>query len=600
MRACWPGLAAAIALALGAAAQAPVEVSFYYPVAVGGPITKIIDGLAADFEKENPGIKVKPIYSGTYQDSITKALTAVKSGEPPVTSILLSTDMFTLIDEDAIVPFDDLIKTPDDQAWLKSFYPAFMENSQTGGKTWGIPFQRSTIVLYWNKEMFKEAGLDPNRPPATWKEMVEYAQKLTKRDASGKVTQWGVQIPSSGFPYWLFQGLAIENGVNLMNAAGTETYYDKPEVIEALQYWVDLVNKYKVHPEGIVEWGTTPKDFFEKKVAMMWTTTGNLTNVKNNAKFDFGVAMLPAGKQRGSPTGGGNFYLFKKTHAGAARGGVQVHQVGDHAAARGAMGHRHRLRRGARRRVGHAGDEEVRRGLPAGRGRARPAAVREGRAVDARQPARDQGAERRPAGGADRHQDAGAGDEGRAARGGAAAAAVQEVDGRPTAALRRGGADDAHDAMALRLAAAAAGGGAARALHALPGGRDALAQLPLDAEGQPRPAVFVGLDNYRQLVDDPIFWQALVEQPLVRARHDSGVDRARAADGGVGQRPHRGPRLPAPRVLHADGAADDRGRQHLALLLHAGVRPARAGRSAPFGAGTPQLARQQEHGARAA
>jgi len=306
------GLAAAV-VAGAALAQAPVEVSFFYPVAVGGPITKIIDGFAADFEKENPGIKLKPIYSGSYQESIAKALTAVKSGEPPVTSILLSTDMFTLIDEDAIVPFDELVKTPDDQAWLKSFYPAFMENSQTGGKTWGIPFQRSTIVLYYNKEAFKEAGLDPNKPPANWKEMAEYGQKLTKRDASGKVTQWGVQIPSSGFPYWLFQGLAIEAGVNLMNAAGTEVYYDKPEVIEALQYWVDLVKKYKVHPEGIVEWGTTPKDFFERKVAMMWTTTGNLTNVKTNAKFDFGVAMLPAGKQRGSPTGGGNFYIFKKS-----------------------------------------------------------------------------------------------------------------------------------------------------------------------------------------------------------------------------------------------------------------------------------------------
>jgi sn-glycerol 3-phosphate transport system substrate-binding protein len=306
------GLAAAL-LAAVALAQAPVEVPFYYPVAVGGPITKLIDGFAADFEKENPGIRIKPIYSGSYQDSITKALTAVKSGEPPVTSVLLSTDMYTLIDEDAIIPFDDFVKTDEDRAWLKSFFPAFMQNSQTGGKTWGIPFQRSTIVLYWNKEMFREAGLDPNKAPGTWKEMLEYAQKLTKRDASGKVTQWGVQSPSSGFPYWLFQGLTTENDVLLMNAAGNEVYYDKPAVVEALQYWVDLAKKHKVHPEGIVEWGTTPKDFFEKKMAMMWTTTGNLTNVRANAKFDFGVAMLPAQKRRGSPTGGGNFYLFKKT-----------------------------------------------------------------------------------------------------------------------------------------------------------------------------------------------------------------------------------------------------------------------------------------------
>jgi sn-glycerol 3-phosphate transport system substrate-binding protein len=315
LRKAWAWLAAAVlAVAGGAAfAQGSVEVPFFYPVAVGGPITRIIDGFAADFEKENPGIKLRPIYSGSYQESIAKALTAVKSGDPPVTSILLSTDMYTLIDEDAIVPFDDLVRTAEDRAWLKSFYPAFMENSQTGGKTWGIPFQRSTVVLYYNKEAFKEAGLDPNRPPATWQEMADFAQKLTRRDASGNVTQWGVQIPSSGFPYWLFQGLAIENGVNLMNAAGTQVYYDKPEVIGALQYWVDLVNKYKVHPPGIVEWGTTPKDFFERKVAMIWTTTGNLTNVKNNAKFDFGVAMLPANKQRGSPTGGGNFYIFAKS-----------------------------------------------------------------------------------------------------------------------------------------------------------------------------------------------------------------------------------------------------------------------------------------------
>jgi sn-glycerol 3-phosphate transport system substrate-binding protein len=114
---------------------------------------------------------VKPIYSGTYQEAITKALTAHKSGTPPVTSVLLSTDMFTLIDEDAIVPIDGFIKTDDDKRVAEELLPGFMENSQTGGKTWGVPFQRSTIVLYWNKELFKEAGLDPDKAPANWDEM---------------------------------------------------------------------------------------------------------------------------------------------------------------------------------------------------------------------------------------------------------------------------------------------------------------------------------------------------------------------------------------------------------------------------------------------
>ena len=307
-------VAAAVALGslpFAAQAQAQTEISYFYPVAVGGPIAKFIDDFAADFTKENPGIKVTPIYAGAYQDTIVKALTANKSGTPPVTSVLLSTDMFTLIDEDAIVPIDNFVKTADDRAWLGSFYKAFMQNSQTGGKTWGVPFQRSTIVQYYNKELFKAAGLDPNKPPTTWAEMADMAKKLTIKDASGKVTQYGVQIPSSGFPYWLFQGLAIQNDVVMANEAGNAVKFDDPKVVEALQYWIDLT-KQGSHPAGIVEWGTTPKDFFEKKVAMMWTTTGNLTNVRANAKFDFGVAMLPAATRKGSPTGVGNFYIFKK------------------------------------------------------------------------------------------------------------------------------------------------------------------------------------------------------------------------------------------------------------------------------------------------
>ena len=308
----WALAAAPIATPVAALAQAPTELSFFYPVAVGGPIAKYIDDQAAAFQKDNPGIKVTPIYAGTYQDTIVKALTAHKSGTPPVTSVLLSTDTFTLIDEDAIVPIDNFVKTADDKAWLGSFYKAFMLNSQSGGKTWGVPFQRSTIVMYYNKEMFKEAGLNPDKAPTTWAEMADAAKKLTKKDASGKVTTWGVQIPSSGFPYWLFQALAIQNGVVMANDAGNAVKFDDPKVVEALQYWVDLT-KQGVHPPGIVEWGTTPKDFFEKKVAMMWTTTGNLTNVKANAKFDFGVAMLPAKTQQGSPTGGGNFFIFKKS-----------------------------------------------------------------------------------------------------------------------------------------------------------------------------------------------------------------------------------------------------------------------------------------------
>jgi sn-glycerol 3-phosphate transport system substrate-binding protein len=304
---------AALMACFAQAARADTELTFYYPIAVGGPLTKVIDGLAAEFEKENPGIKVHPIYAGNYDDARVKALAAIKAGQPAQLSVLFSIDLYELLEQDVIVPWDDVATNEHDKAWLKVFYPALMMNGTYKDKVYGIPFQRSTIVLYWNKDAFKEAGLDPNKPPATWNEMVSMAEKLTKRDASGNVSRWGVEVPSTGYAYWMFQAFARQNGQDLMNRDGNKTSYDNPDVIAALQYWRDLGAKYHVMPEGTVEWGTLRQAFTEGKTAMMWHTTGNLTAVKNTARFPFGVAMLPASKKRGSPTGGGNFYLFKKT-----------------------------------------------------------------------------------------------------------------------------------------------------------------------------------------------------------------------------------------------------------------------------------------------
>lgn len=293
--------------ASGAPAGGKTELTFFYPVAVGGPLTKIVDGMAEEFNKENPEITVKPVYTGSYQDTTTKIQAAVQGKTPPDVAVMLSTELYTMLDMDAIIPLDDFIAKDGGNEFASDFYPAFMANSQVDGKTYSIPFQRSTIVLYYNKEAFKEVGLDPEKPPQNWDELVEYAAKL-KKDG-----RWGVEIPTSGFASWMFQSFALQNGKNLMSEDGKKAYFDTPENVEALQLWVDLAKKHKVMPEGVIEWATVPSDFLEGKTAMMYHTTGNLTNVKNNAKFDFGVAFLPAKKQFASPTGGGNFYMFKGT-----------------------------------------------------------------------------------------------------------------------------------------------------------------------------------------------------------------------------------------------------------------------------------------------
>ncbi|HEY6853646.1 MAG TPA: extracellular solute-binding protein, partial [Gemmatimonadales bacterium] len=134
-------------LAFAQTAWAATELTFYYPIAVGGPLTKVIDGLAAEFEKQNPGIKVHPIYAGNYDDARIKALAAIKAGQPAQLSVLFSIDIYELLEQDVIVAWDDVATSADDKAWLKSFYPALMMNGTYKGKVYGIPFQRSTIVL---------------------------------------------------------------------------------------------------------------------------------------------------------------------------------------------------------------------------------------------------------------------------------------------------------------------------------------------------------------------------------------------------------------------------------------------------------------------
>jgi len=297
--------------ALTAPAIAATELTMFCPVAVGGALTKIVDGIVADFESANPDISVNAIYAGNYNDARVKALAALKSGDPAQLSVMFSIDVHELMDLDAIVPFDDVVSTAEEKEWLDSFYPALMENGKVDGKTYGVPFQRSTIVMYYNKDMFREAGLDPEKPPTSWEELAAAGAALTKTNADGNVEQWGAMIPSTGYPYWMFGALTKQQGQVLMNQEGNETYFNHPKVIDALNFWKDLGAKHAVMPEGTIEWGTLRQNFLEQKTAIMWHSTGNLTTVKKNADFDFGVAMLPAGSELGSPTGGGNFYLFK-------------------------------------------------------------------------------------------------------------------------------------------------------------------------------------------------------------------------------------------------------------------------------------------------
>lgn len=318
------GLAAALALSVVVAGcggsqqtEAPktdapaktVEIQFYYPVAVGGAAAKTIETMVDEFTAANPNIKVTPVFAGNYTETMTKVQAAKQGGTPADVTVLLATDIFTLVDTDMIVPIDEYIAADKDgKEYIADFLPSLMANSKLNGKTWSVPFQRSTPVLFYNKELFKAANLDPEKPPKNWTELVEYGKALTKADGS----QWGVEIPSDGNPSWIFSAFFIQNGKNVVNEAGTEVSFNSPEVVEGLEFIQSLSKTHKIMPPGVIKWGDVPNNFAAGKTAMIYHTSGSIGAIKG--KLDpakWGAAFLPAGKKYGTPTGGGNMYVMK-------------------------------------------------------------------------------------------------------------------------------------------------------------------------------------------------------------------------------------------------------------------------------------------------
>ncbi len=295
-----------------AASSGPVTVQVFYPVAVDAPFAQILSGYATEFQAQNPNITVKPVFSGGYNDVKTAIQTAIQGGaKPPALAVMLATDLYDLVNAGYIEPMDSyLAGMKDRDAYLADFYPTFLENSRYDGKVWSIPFQRSLIVMYYNKDLFRTAGI---AAPDSWQALAEAAQKLTVRSGND-VTRWGIQWSSVGLPYWLFQPLAIGAGRNIVGTGDTQVFYNAPEVIDAIKFYIALSQQYRATPAGAQDnWGSSPGDLVSGRAAMIMHSSGSLTSILKQAKFDVGVMPLP-GKKAGtyaSVPGGGNIYLLK-------------------------------------------------------------------------------------------------------------------------------------------------------------------------------------------------------------------------------------------------------------------------------------------------
>lgn len=246
-----------------------------------------------EFKKKHPNVEVEFVHI-PYADYEAKYLTAFagRTNAPDVFmgKVAYYGGAIGVADEFPA----DLQKTLSDNVVevISPFY-------KIGGKWYGVPVSADFgMMLYWNKDMFTEAGLDPNKPPATMDELREYAKKLTKYDASGKITQSGFAVRYDGAP----TGIA-DKALPFIHAFGgriydqdgkTATgYLDGAGTVAGLQFFQDLVLKDKV---ASLELGKPEEQFGAGKAAMIFREAWLVGWLKTNApKINYGVAHMPDG-----------------------------------------------------------------------------------------------------------------------------------------------------------------------------------------------------------------------------------------------------------------------------------------------------------------
>ena len=150
---------------------AATTIKLYYPVHLTGPLVKEIEAIVKDFQQQHSDIRVEPVWGGNYWQNMQKTMAALQAGNPPDVAVHLAIDVVTLTDLGAVIPLDEFVEKEGGEEFLADFFPGFLNDLKSGGKVYALPFQRSTPILYYNKELFQKAGLDPAKPPTNWQEL---------------------------------------------------------------------------------------------------------------------------------------------------------------------------------------------------------------------------------------------------------------------------------------------------------------------------------------------------------------------------------------------------------------------------------------------
>lgn len=279
-------VALALAVCLnGSTSGAAVKLAWWDGLA--GPNGPLLDEIIEKFNASQTEIVIERDVL-TWDVMQAKLLASFSAGNPPDIVSLSLGNILEYADLGVLYPLDQLIA--EEGLELGDFVPQILDALKYKGNLYAIPFSVLPYALYLNVDMYNEAGLDVNNPPKNYREYVEYAKKLTIKDAAGKVTQWGTSATAlhENLP-WLFVGSLYQNGGRVLNSDKSKAIFNGPEGVQAIQWWRDLVFKYNVAPPNEED---PDHDFEIQKVAMNTVGPWRVPSLWK-AKVNFATVSVP-------------------------------------------------------------------------------------------------------------------------------------------------------------------------------------------------------------------------------------------------------------------------------------------------------------------
>ena len=277
---------------LATAAFAQTEVQWWH--AMGGALGEKLNKIADDFNASQSDYKITPVYKGNYTETLTAAIAAFRAKENPAIVPVFEVGTATMMAaEGAIYPVYELMADagepfdPDDYlASVTGYY------TDTEGNMLSMPFNSSTPVLYYNKDLFKKAGLDPETPPQTWPELADMAQTIIDSNAAtcGFTTGWQSWVQLENFS--ALHNVSFASKANGFGGFDTELAFNSPLHVTHVQSLADWKK------DGVFKYGGRRSDsaplFYSGECAMYMNSSAAYAGVSANAKdFEFGVGMLP-------------------------------------------------------------------------------------------------------------------------------------------------------------------------------------------------------------------------------------------------------------------------------------------------------------------